>query len=148
MKGKWGQCGSFINNAPSNYGELDFDFANKQLSMKIWTPGLATASNGLADEYVIPFSGCDPDVGGCVPMPVPTPSPTPPPALTPAPTLVDSCGWRRGSRTMTAAQMEVEAGVGSAQQCSAEKLEIIALKADVARLQVNMAKNDEKTREA
>ena len=50
--GMWGQCGSMINHAPSNYGELEFDFASKEVSMKIWTPGKAAPTNGLADEYV------------------------------------------------------------------------------------------------
>jgi hypothetical protein len=54
--GKWGQCGSFVNNAPSNYGELEFDFANETVLMKIWTPGKASATAGLADEFAVPFA--------------------------------------------------------------------------------------------
>ena len=54
--GMWGQCGSMINNAPSNYGELEMDFVGKKVTMKIWTPGSTSGSNGLADEYVYPGS--------------------------------------------------------------------------------------------
>lgn len=59
-----------INHAPSNYGELAFDFASKEVSMRIWTPGKAAPTSGLADEYVIQFTGCSEESGGCIPDPV------------------------------------------------------------------------------
>eukprot|EP00041_Stephanoeca_diplocostata_P000092 m.13349 g.13349 ORF g.13349 m.13349 type:complete len:1437 (+) comp10091_c0_seq3:247-4557(+) len=44
--GEWGVCSSFVNSAPSNYGEIDIDFAAQQLALRIVTPSVTPAISG------------------------------------------------------------------------------------------------------
>lgn len=44
--GEWGVCSSFVNNAPSNYGEIEISFAARQLALRIVTPNVTPTISG------------------------------------------------------------------------------------------------------
>ena len=59
MSGRWGQCASFVNVAPSNYGEVQVDVDAKQAKLVIWatTTGVSGPRVAMAEEYSIPLLG-------------------------------------------------------------------------------------------
>eukprot|EP00040_Diaphanoeca_grandis_P000102 m.14348 g.14348 ORF g.14348 m.14348 type:complete len:2596 (-) comp10105_c0_seq1:515-8302(-) len=46
IDGEWGVCGSFVNRAPSNYGEIIFDFEEREMSLRIKTPDFEPQTAG------------------------------------------------------------------------------------------------------
>ena len=60
VSGQWGQCGTLVNHAPSNYAEIEVDFAREEVLLKIWAPGTTESRNGLAETITIPFDATFP----------------------------------------------------------------------------------------
>eukprot|EP00035_Acanthoeca_spectabilis_P039104 m.59035 g.59035 ORF g.59035 m.59035 type:complete len:527 (+) comp9439_c0_seq1:618-2198(+) len=83
VSGQWGVCGSFVNNAPSNYGEIAFDWANSQVALRVITPDMTPRVSG---ELVVSLAPPG------APTPPPTPPPSPAPVVAPTYNEAPDCG--------------------------------------------------------
>jgi len=98
VTGEWGNCAHLINDAPSNYGEIQVDFAAENVKLILRTQQESGAAFDNTAEVTVPFTKSDstptvlPTSSASPTSPTTSPSNSPTHAPTDAPTTTPTSG--------------------------------------------------------